>query len=33
VALNKGSRWVRGVFIGVVGALILRLGWQVLRAT
>jgi hypothetical protein len=30
VALNKGSRWVRGVFIGVVGALILRLGWQVL---
>ena len=31
VALNRGSRWVRGVFIGVVGALILRLGWQVLR--
>jgi len=31
VALNKGSRWVRGVFIGVVGALILRLGWQVFR--
>ena len=31
VALNKGSGWVRGVFIGVVGALILRLGWQVLR--
>jgi len=29
VALSKGSRWVRGVFIGVVGALILRLGWQV----
>ena len=32
VALSKGSRWVRGVFIGVVGALIFRLGWQVLRA-
>ncbi|GLH65650.1 TSUP family transporter [Geothrix edaphica] len=31
VALNKGSGWVRGVFIAVVGALILRLGWQVLR--
>jgi hypothetical protein len=31
VALSKGSRWVRGVFIGVVGALILRLGWQILR--
>ncbi|HEY3401113.1 MAG TPA: TSUP family transporter [Geothrix sp.] len=31
VALSKGSRWVRGVFITVVGALILRLGWQVLR--
>ena len=31
VALSKGSRWVRGVFIAVVGALILRLGWQVLR--
>lgn len=31
VALSKGSRWVRGVFIGVVGALILRLGWQVFR--
>lgn len=31
VALSKGSRWVRGVFIGVVGALILRLGWQLLR--
>ncbi|WP_243288290.1 TSUP family transporter [Geothrix terrae] len=31
VALSRGSRWVRGVFIGVVGALILRLGWQVLR--
>ncbi len=32
VALNKGSHWIRGVFIGVVGALILRLGWQVLHA-
>ena len=31
VALSRGSRWVRGVFIGVVGALILRLGWQVVR--
>ena len=31
VALNKGSQWVRGIFIGVVGALILRLGWQVFR--
>jgi uncharacterized protein len=31
VALTKGSQWVRGIFIGVVGALILRLGWQVLR--
>lgn len=31
VALSKGSRWVRAVFIGVVGLLILRLGWQVLR--
>jgi hypothetical protein len=31
VALNKGSQWVRGLFIAVVGALILRLGWQVLR--
>jgi uncharacterized membrane protein YfcA len=30
VALNKGSTWVRGVFIAVVGALILRLGWQIL---
>jgi uncharacterized membrane protein YfcA len=30
VALSKGSAWVRGVFIGVVGALILRLGWQIL---
>jgi uncharacterized membrane protein YfcA len=31
VALSRGSTWVRGVFIGVVGALILRLGWQVIR--
>lgn len=31
-ALAKGSRWVRWVFIVVVSALILRLGWQVLRA-
>jgi uncharacterized membrane protein YfcA len=30
VALTRGSSWVRGLFIGVVGALILRLGWQVL---
>ena len=32
VALSKGSQWVRAVFIGVVGVLIFRLGWQVLRA-
>ncbi|HJV49473.1 MAG TPA: TSUP family transporter [Geothrix sp.] len=32
VALNKGSQWVRGVFIGVVSLLILRLGWQTLRS-
>lgn len=32
VALEKGSRWVRLLFLGVVGALILRLGWQLLRA-
>jgi uncharacterized membrane protein YfcA len=31
VALSKGSRWVRILFIGVVGTLILRLGWQALR--
>ncbi len=31
VALKKGSAWVRGVFIGVVGILILRLGWQMVR--
>ena len=30
VALNKGSSWVRGLFIAVVGVLILRLGWQIL---
>lgn len=29
VALEKGSAWVRAMFIAVVGALILRLGWQV----
>ena len=29
-ALAKGSAWVRIVFIFVVGALILRLGWQIL---
>jgi uncharacterized membrane protein YfcA len=31
VALSKGSRWIRVVFIGVVGMLILRLGWQMWR--
>ncbi len=31
VALSRGSRWVRGVFILVVGALILRLSWQILK--
>lgn len=31
VALNKGSGWVRGIFIGVVLALLARLGWQVLH--
>ena len=31
VALEKGSAWVRAMFIAVVGALILRLGWQVIR--
>jgi uncharacterized membrane protein YfcA len=30
-ALKKGSGWVRLVFIGVVSALILRLGWQMVR--
>jgi uncharacterized membrane protein YfcA len=30
-ALQKGSGWVRLVFIGVVAALILRLGWQMLK--
>jgi len=29
VALAKGSSWVRAMFIAVVGALIVRLGWQV----
>ncbi|MBL0312495.1 MAG: TSUP family transporter [Holophagaceae bacterium] len=29
VALEKGSSWVRAMFITVVGALIVRLGWQV----
>ncbi len=29
VALKKGSTWVRGVFIVVVSALIVRLAWQV----
>ncbi len=32
VALTRGSRWVRTVFIGVVTVLILRLGWQVVRS-
>jgi hypothetical protein len=31
VALTRGNRLVRILFIGVVVALILRLGWQVLR--
>jgi len=30
-ALTRGSAWVRLVFIAVVSALILRLGWQILR--
>ena len=30
-ALAKGSAWLRTVFIVVVGALTLRLGWQMLR--
>jgi hypothetical protein len=30
-ALAKGSGWVRVMFIGVVLALVLRLGWQMLR--
>jgi uncharacterized membrane protein YfcA len=30
-ALTRGSAWVRLVFIVVVSALILRLGWQILR--
>jgi hypothetical protein len=28
-ALSRGSAWVRYVFIGVVSALVLRLGWQI----
>jgi hypothetical protein len=32
VALSRGSAWVRGVFIVVVGVLILWLGWKILRA-
>lgn len=31
VALRQGSRWVRWVFIAVVGALVVRLAWQVLH--
>ncbi len=31
LALEKGSAWVRIMFIAVVGALILRLGWQIWR--
>jgi uncharacterized membrane protein YfcA len=30
-ALSRGSAWVRIVFIAVVSALILRLGWQILN--
>ncbi len=30
VALSRGSRWVRALFIAVVSILILRLGWQVI---
>jgi hypothetical protein len=30
-ALKRGSGLVRGVFLGVVGAMILRLGWQMLK--
>jgi hypothetical protein len=30
-ALARGSAWVRALFIAVVSALILRLGWQMLR--
>lgn len=32
-ALAKGNRWVRLLFIGVVSALILRLGWQTIKST
>lgn len=31
VALERGSRWVRFLFIGVVTALLARLSWQLLR--
>lgn len=31
LALEKGARWVRGFFIAVVSALVLRLGWQVMH--
>jgi len=31
-ALARGSRWVRIIFIGVVSALILRLGWQIMAS-
>jgi len=31
-ALTRGSGWVRAMFIAVVAVLILRLGWQMLRA-
>ena len=30
-ALARGSSWVRLLFLGVVGALVLRLGWHLLR--
>ena len=30
-ALAKGNRWVRLLFIAVVSALILRLGWQTIK--
>ena len=30
-ALAKGSGWVRAMFIGVVLALVLRLGWQMIK--
>lgn len=31
VALARGSSWVRTMFLGVVGVLILRFGWQLVR--